>query len=315
MSPRRHRAAPALAAGLALALFASTAQTQQRKVEPDVAFAAFQNGYFLSAFKEATLRLEKSADDAAAMTLLGELYRQGLGVRRDPARATEWYRLAFERGDLNAQHAYAAALIAGSGTAKDEARGVALMEQAADKGQPEAAYSLALRKLASGTDADLPRAIALLRIATDAEIGEAQHALGVLVKTGRGIAADPDIAADLMRRAASNGSLAGEVELAIMTFNGNGTGRDERAAARLFQRAAAKGNAIAQNRLARLYASGRGLPLNPVEAVGWHLAAKAQGLGDATLERVLDQLSGADRARALDLAASRIESNALTRAR
>jgi uncharacterized protein len=136
----------------------------------------------------------------------------------------------------------------------------------------------------------------------------------VLVKTGRGLNVDVDLAADLMRRAAANGSLAGEVELAIMTFNGNGTGRDERAAAKLFLRAASRGNAIAQNRLARVYASGRGLPLNPVEAVGWHLAAKAQGLGDATLERVLDQLSPTDRARAFDLAASRIESNALTRA-
>ena len=38
----------------------------------------------MTAFREANLRLEKNNDDAAAMTLLGELYNQGLGVAVRP---------------------------------------------------------------------------------------------------------------------------------------------------------------------------------------------------------------------------------------
>ena len=40
---------------------------------------AYQRGLYNEAFREATLRLEKNKGDAAAMTLLGELYNQGLG--------------------------------------------------------------------------------------------------------------------------------------------------------------------------------------------------------------------------------------------
>ena len=39
----------------------------------------------IEALREATLRLEKNKTDAAAMTLLGELYNQGLGVPASPA--------------------------------------------------------------------------------------------------------------------------------------------------------------------------------------------------------------------------------------
>jgi hypothetical protein len=280
--------------------------------EPDLAFGAYQAGHYKRAAREATERLAKDSNDTAAMTLLGEIYRQGLGVRLDPAIAADWYRLAADRGDRNAQHALALALFEGRGVARDPARAAGLLEQAAARGQPEASYNLALTLLASGDAADLTRAVTLLRAASEAEIGDAQHALASLIKQGRGVPRDNDAAADLMRRAAANGSIAGEVELAIMVFNGDGTGKDERAAGRLFARAAARGNAIAQNRFARLLALGRGVNRNLVEAAGWHLAARAQGLDDASLDLVYEGLSTSDRQKAQELAAERIEGPALT---
>ncbi len=65
---------------------------------PDLAYGAYQRGLYFTAFTEATKRIEADASDAAAMTLLGELYNQGLGVRQDPVEAARWYRLAAERG-------------------------------------------------------------------------------------------------------------------------------------------------------------------------------------------------------------------------
>jgi TPR repeat protein len=38
--------------------------------------------------------------DARAMTLLGELYSNGLGVPLDDAKAAQWYRLAVDRGAM-----------------------------------------------------------------------------------------------------------------------------------------------------------------------------------------------------------------------
>src|SRR3974390_766919 len=59
---------------------------------PDMAYGAFQRGYFITAFSLATDRVTNDADPKA-MTLLGELYAEGLGVPRDDRRAAEWYRL------------------------------------------------------------------------------------------------------------------------------------------------------------------------------------------------------------------------------
>ena len=49
------------------------------RARPDPAFGAFQRGYYLTAFNEATKRIDASGDPKA-MTLLGELYANGFGV-------------------------------------------------------------------------------------------------------------------------------------------------------------------------------------------------------------------------------------------
>ena len=49
----------------------------------DLAYGAYERGFYLTAFNEAMKRAQQN--DAAAMTLLGELYAQGLGVGKDDA--------------------------------------------------------------------------------------------------------------------------------------------------------------------------------------------------------------------------------------
>ncbi|MGB6748223.1 MAG: HcpA family protein, partial [Xanthobacteraceae bacterium] len=73
--------------------------------KPDLAFGAYQRGYFLTALQYATDDAEKG--NAPAMTLLGELYANGLGVPRDDKKAADWYKLAAARGDRNAMFALA----------------------------------------------------------------------------------------------------------------------------------------------------------------------------------------------------------------
>src|SRR5687767_10445372 len=59
----------------------------------DLAYGAFQRGLYLTAFKEATRRVEEMGDPKA-MTLLGELYADGLGIPNDDNKAAQWYNLA-----------------------------------------------------------------------------------------------------------------------------------------------------------------------------------------------------------------------------
>src|ERR1700726_2429220 len=65
---------------------------------PDLAFGAFQRGYYITAFALATHNVDDKADPKA-MTLLGEIYANGLGVPKDDQKAAEWYKLAADRGE------------------------------------------------------------------------------------------------------------------------------------------------------------------------------------------------------------------------
>lgn len=273
---------------------------------PDLAYGAYQRGLYKTAFREAFQRVRTDPNDAAAMTLLAELYSQGLGLKQDTGEAVGWYRLAAARGSAKAMTALGMLSIEGRGLPRDPAAARDWLEKAAAKGEPLAAYNLALVLLDNGSEEDLARAARLLAVAANAEIPEAQHALGVMRSRGQGgLPRDKAEAALLYQRAAYNGSLAGEVEFAIVAFNGDGVPRDEKLAARHFAHAAARGNAIAQNRFARLYVLGRGVPRNPVESLAWHLTAKAQGLNDPWLEEQLKDLSPAERAQAQKLSDER----------
>jgi TPR repeat protein len=109
-------------------------------------------------------------------------------------------------------------------------------------------------------------------------------------------------AVGLLQRAAQAGNLDATVEYAIAMFNGVGTTKDEAAAAALFLKAARRGSAIAQNRLARVLSAGRGMPVDAVQAMKWHIVAKAGGAGDLYLDDFAAKQKAEDRAAAEEAA-------------
>src|SRR5262249_21094196 len=66
--------------------------------ELDLAYGAYQRGYYITAFSAATRRVEEMKD-VKAMTLLGELYANGQGVKLDDKKAADWYRLPPARAE------------------------------------------------------------------------------------------------------------------------------------------------------------------------------------------------------------------------
>ena len=280
----------------------------------DLAFAAFQRGLYVTAFKEAMKRLDADKADAAAMTLIAELYAHGNGARLDVAEAARWYRLAANLGNREAQFALALLTIQGRGVAKERPAARALFEAAAASGHAGAWYNLGVMDIEGGVETakpDFAAAAAAFQKAVDLGEPEAAYALALLYREGKGVAADPVRAAELLGVAAREKNTAAEVDLAIMLFNGDeaakdgapekkgsGIPKDEAAAAKLLLAAAARDNAVAQNRVARLLAVGRGLPKNEIEACKWHILARAQGIGDAFLDGVLYALSAEDKAKA-----------------
>lgn len=268
----------------------------------DLAYGAYQRGFYITAFHEALKRL-KTQDDPVAMTLLAELYTHGFGVPHDPKKAIEWYRKAADKGSADAQFSLGLMALTGDGMPASEEEAAKMFRKAADKGNAAAAYNLGLlymqgRKIQQ----DMKQAAHWFEIAAERDQEDAQYALAVLLKSGTGVERDLPGAAQLMGRAAKLGHVTAEVEFAIMQFNGVGVPKNEEAAAALFRKAALAGNPIAQNRYARLLAAGRGTAPDPVAAVSWHLMAKSRGLGDPMLDGVAAKLSPADRQKAEDQA-------------
>jgi uncharacterized protein len=266
--------------------------------EPDLAYGAYQRGYFLTAFAEATRRVQEKADPRA-MTLLGELYSNGFGVPLDDVKAARWYKLAADRGDRDAMFALAIFHMSRRGGLQDKAEAARLFASAAKLGNAAAAYDLGLLYLeGQQLPQDFARAAELFKAAAQQGNAEAQYALATLYKDGKGIEKNVTEATRLLAAAALAENLDAQVEYAIALFNGTGVAKDETKAAALFRKAALRGSPIAQNRLARLLTVGHGAALNPTEAIKWHLIAKAGGNGDLYLDKFAAQQTPQTRAAA-----------------
>jgi TPR repeat protein len=263
---------------------------------PDLAYGAYQRGYYVTAFREAMARVKANEQDAPAMTLIGQLYSEGLTVKRDPTEAARWFKLASDRGDRQATFQLAVAAFEGSGIAKDKAYAKQLFEKAAAQGHPGALYNLGVMAVENnGVVPDFAKAADLFRRAALGGDPDAAYSLGILYKQGKGVPHDDAQAAEWLKRAADDHNAAGMVEYAIMLFNGEGIGRDETAGAHLMLKAAARNNPVAQNRIARILAAGRGLPKDMIEAMKWHLLARAGGLKDGWLDSQLAGLSNQEK--------------------
>jgi TPR repeat protein len=266
---------------------ANGAATAAAAANVDLAFGAYQRGFYITAFREAMKRVVANPKDAAAMTLIGEIYRDGYAVKQDMAEASHWYRLASGLGDREAAFQLGALLLTGApGVDRDRAAAKAQFELAAQKGQANALYNLGVMAIEgdAATKPDFAKAADLFRRAAEAGDDNGSYSYGVLLRQGRGVPLDIEESAHWLKRAADGGIIAGQVEYAIMLFNGVGVEKNEAAAAKIFLRAAARNNPIAQNRLAHLYLTGRGVPRDLVEAATWHRFAKAAGLDDAELD-------------------------------
>lgn len=72
----------------------------------DNVYGAYQRGLYKTTFDLATTRAQY-ARDPKAMTMLGELYANGLGIKRDYTKAAEWYQRAADAGDREGMFALA----------------------------------------------------------------------------------------------------------------------------------------------------------------------------------------------------------------
>ncbi len=98
--------------------------------------AAGTAAYSAGRFGEAAVDFHRLADQGSAVaeTMLGTLYANGQGVRRDPAAAAGYICRAAHRGYAPAQLAFARMLADGTGVARDPAEAWRWLRRAARQG-------------------------------------------------------------------------------------------------------------------------------------------------------------------------------------
>lgn len=289
-----------LAFVLSLAL-ASPAALAVEAATFEEAIALFQDKHYEEARQVALDFAEKG--DVRAMVMLGTMYQAGYGVQEDAREAARWYTLAADKGNKDALFSLAMMLLDGSLGTIDKVRGIPLLVKAAEGGNPAAQYNLGL--LASNEDPpDWTRAFQWFARSAELGMAEGEYNLGILYAEGKSVEKNLVTAASWYAKAASQGMADAALDYGVMVYRGEGVQKDEKVGAQWLLIAARRGNVIAQNRVARILASGKGLDADPVEAVKWHLLATDGGRADAWLDDFMKQLTPAQMQDAQSRAAS-----------
>ncbi len=134
--------------------------------------------------------------DPWAAYALGQLYSQGLGVKRDPRRAVRWYRWAAQHGSMRAARELANAYLHGTGTRRNAARAAYWFREGVAPKQLAGSAAALAAKYAAG--AFMPRnpgmaryyeeqSVRILRRLVRQPNGPAEFALGSAYADGRGV--------------------------------------------------------------------------------------------------------------------------------
>ncbi|WAW10780.1 sel1 repeat family protein [Oxalobacter vibrioformis] len=203
---------------------------------------------YQQAFKWFSRAAEKGNEKA--MTALGNMYDDGTGVEKDEFKAAEWYVKAAEKGDLIGQ-CNAAGIFTHPTTIKKNYHNARVLLEYCLKGNPN-------------NDCCLDR-------------------MADLYSNGWGVEKDSKKAHELRTKAATNGSAVGMYMLGRDFDYGIGVEKDPKAAIDWYHKAAAKDHAKSMYRLYEVYEYGKlGQPVDKAKAKEWKARAenamKEQGL-------------------------------------
>ena len=192
---------------------------------------------------------EARRGNARCQVVLGDLYRNGRGVPRDPAEAARWYRKAAEQRSDAGQYELGLLYESGLGVVKDPVEAVGWFRKAAAQGHARAQNKLgAAYENGSAGPRNPVLAVEWYRKAADQNLPSGQYNLGRSYLAGRGVFKDPAKGGALVQAAADQGEPNAMVLLAGLYASGDGKPRDREQATRLYRDALARAGLNDQNR-------------------------------------------------------------------
>lgn len=153
---------------------------------------------------------------------------------------------------------------------------------AADKGHVEAQYSVAaMYKNGQGVDKNIISAYKYYELAADqGHIGakksliDMRYELGTIYKDGQGIPRNYKLAFEYLKPAADQGHIKAQHDLGYMYSQGKGIRKNLKSSRYYYKKAADQGHAAAQNNLGHIYKNGNGVPVDLERACYYYRLAE-----------------------------------------
>ena len=206
----------------------------------------------------------------------------------EPAPVHEWFEQAAEAGDLVGAFNYAVCLAQGVGVKRDDARAAHWFRIAAEGVLNAKLWYARILAEGRGVEANPAEARAWYRKCCDLELPEALIELADMHIKGQGGPPDHEAARTLYERAAIRGHASAMFALGAMYGGGHDIPTDRAAALAWYRQAAEKNHPKAALMLGKYLAMGIATPPNPTAARHWLTQARNAGIPEA--ETALAQL-------------------------
>jgi TPR repeat protein len=205
------------------------------------------------------------------------------GPQHDAARAFALYQQAAQMGDPQGQYNLALMYQDGTGTPKDPAQAIALYQKAAGQGFPAAQHNLAIiYETGDGTKKDLAQAVAWYGKAADQNYEHSENNLGLLADTPEGHAWFVEALPRYEKLAATDGAFA--LQLANFYMYGVGVTQDCAMAVKWVRQGIALHSSEAEGQLGYYYIEGLGVAQDDARAAEWYQKSAAHGNSDGMVD-------------------------------
>lgn len=242
----------------------------------DYAHRLYQQKNYTQAFN--MYRKSAKQNDVTAMVILGNMYKNGLGVKNNDQHAVFCYQKAADHDYADGQFNLGEMYANGRGVDKDDQRAFFLYIKAAEQGQSDAQYSLGWKYAnALGVEKNDQKAVFWYSKAAEQGHAGAQYSLGWRYANGDGLEKDDQKSVFWYNKAADQGNASAQNNLGWMYNNGRGVEKDDQKALLWYSKAAQQDNATAQYNLGVMYANGRGVEKDDRKAVLWYGKSAEQG--------------------------------------
>ncbi len=192
-------------------------------------------------------------DDPYSQNAFGECYENGWGVDKDVAMALLWYRSASEQGFSAAMRNLGRAFKDGVGVKQDPEKGLVWFEKAAEAGDQEAQYEIGIIYLKGLiVRQNVEQGIKWLEQSAEQDFAKSLATLGQMHLDGQGFKRNYDLAAHYFGRGAEAGHTSSQYNYAVLLEKGSGVERDKELASDYYRKAARKNHRPSQERLTKL---------------------------------------------------------------